>query len=133
MREKQASEIRLFQSQLDSITTTSDSLKKEKRESEAKEAQLTAELEQQQKEIGTCSQVLEQSFTEKHMQLTREISEKKEQYSKLKEQYSSECDARAKELQKLHEQIEATSAILKEWEDKTTELKESSAHVEVEL
>ena len=77
--------------------------------------------------------MLEQSFTEKHMQLTKEISEKKEQYSKLKEQYSSECDARAKELQELHEQIEATSAILKEWEDKTAELKESSAHIELEL
>ena len=59
MRDKQASEIRLLQSQVDSITNTTESLRKEKEESEATKSQLSSALQQQQQEIGTCSQVLE--------------------------------------------------------------------------
>ena len=48
MRDKQLSEVRLLQSQVDSITSTTESLRKEKEESEATKAQLSAELQQQQ-------------------------------------------------------------------------------------
>ena len=64
MRDKQVSEIRLLQSQVDSITATTESLRKEKEESEATQSQLSSALQQQQQEIGTCSQVLEESARE---------------------------------------------------------------------
>lgn len=133
MRDKQLSEIRLLQSQVDSITRTTESLRKEKEESEAAKSQLTTELQQQQEEIGSCSQVLEDSYTEKHVKLTAEINEKKEQFERLKEQFASECDARAQELRELRQTIEATSTRLQEIESRTSDLQQNSAAAEAEL
>lgn len=133
MRDKQVSEIRLLQSQVDSITATTESLRKEKEESEATQSQLSSALQQQQQEIGTCSQVLEESYTQKHVKLTADINEKREQFERLKEQFASECDARANELRELRQTIEATSNRLQELESKTSELQQNSAAAEAEL
>ena len=133
MRDKQASEIRLLQSQVDSITNTTESLRKEKEESEATKSQLSSALQQQQQEIGTCSQVLEESYTQKHVKLTADINEKREQFERLKEQFASECDARAKELKELRQTIEATSNRLQDLESRASELQQNSAAAEAEL
>ena len=67
------------------------------------------------------------------MKLTADINEKREQFERLKEQFASECDARANELRELRQTIEATSNRLQELESKTSELQQNSAAAEAEL